>query len=1030
MPDSEPQSATNGSQPQPAAASLDPADWPAFRAQAHRMLDDMLGYTEGIREQPVWQKIPSDVRAQFRSELPAQPSPLQQVHEEFMTSILPFTARNGHPGFLGWVQGGGTPVGMMAELLAAGLNANLGGRDQIPLEVERQVTEWMRTLFGFPEGATGLFVTGTSMANFLAVKVARDARLGVATRRKGVNQAAQKLTAYASTAVHGCIARALDLAGLGSDSLRPVAVDSRHRIDVEALAHAVRADREAGLTPFLVVGTAGTVDTGAIDDLDALADFCAAQQLWFHVDGAFGALGMLAPDVAPRLKGIERADSLGFDFHKWAQVPYDSGFILMRDGRRHRESFAAPSAYLSREDRGMAAGSPWPCDFGPDLSRGFRALKTWATLKVYGTDAMGAVISRSCQLARSLEARIAATPELQLLAPVELNIVCFRYRGRVQEREATQPDPPQSDTAADEMLNHLNRQIVVELHEAGAIAPSTTLIDGRVAIRAAMVNHRTTQAEVDTLVASVLATGRALLQGAPSASSGQQQWKPWFARNEKLQKIDAELAVSLPKDAEVNLRYARAMLLMQLGRTLEARSEHLKVVELDPAHERNLNALGLLCAVTGHRKAALLTLAEAVKHHPESKTSRVNYGGVLLEEKDAVGAREQFEAALRIDPDLPQGHAGLYYALSQLGDSVSAAHHRRIGFGQKNVFTNLYRGNAQPVPVLMLVSSTGGNAPIEKQVDDTVFQTHTVVADFYNATQPLPPHRLVINAIGDPDVSQHALVAAESILAHTTAPVLNAPSAVMATGRCQNAARLSALHGVIAPKTKIFPYSALAAANAAELLLAEGFTFPLLLRAPGYHMGEHFVQVESATDLAAAVAGLPSTGRSEHQLLAIEYLDARGADGFSRKYRVMMIGGELYPLHLAISPHWKIHYFSADMAENADHREEEGRFISDMAGVLGSHAMEALERIQATMALDYAGIDFALDRQGNVLLFEANATMVVEPPDQREQWDYRRAAVARVQKATGAMLMRMAGAVTPKGAKPNSVPAEVATSPR
>lgn len=253
MPDSEPQSATNGSQPQPAAASLDPADWPAFRAQAHRMLDDMLGYTEGIREQPVWQKIPSDVRAQFRGELPAQPSPLQQVHEEFMTSILPFTARNGHPGFLGWVQGGGTPVGMMAELLAAGLNANLGGRDQIPLEVERQVAEWMRTLFGFPEGATGLFVTGTSMANFLAVKVARDARLGVAARRKGVNQAAQKLTAYASTAVHGCIARALDLAGLGSDSLRPVAVDSRHRIDLEALAHAVRADREAGLTPFLVV---------------------------------------------------------------------------------------------------------------------------------------------------------------------------------------------------------------------------------------------------------------------------------------------------------------------------------------------------------------------------------------------------------------------------------------------------------------------------------------------------------------------------------------------------------------------------------------------------------------------------------------------------------------------------------------------------------------------------------------------------------------------------------------------------------
>ena len=370
------------------------------------MLDDMLGYMENLREFPVWQVIPDEVRARFREDLPAQPTPLAQVHAEFMTSILPFAARNAHPGFLGWVQGGGTAVGMLAEMLAAGLNANAGGRDQIPLEVENQVTHWMRSLFQFPPAASGLFVTGTSMANLLAVLIARDARLGPEVRRRGVARCVPKLTAYASVTVHGCIGRALDFAGLGSEALRLIAVDDRQRIDLAALEQAICADRTEGFTPFLVVGTAGTVDIGAIDDLDGMAELAARYQLWFHVDGAYGALAMLAPKLAPRLKGIERADSLAFDFHKWAQVPYDAGFILVRDGQRQQQAFASSSAYLMREQRGMSAGSPWPCDLGPDLSRGFRALKTWATLKVYGMNAIGAVMQRSCELARYLECRI------------------------------------------------------------------------------------------------------------------------------------------------------------------------------------------------------------------------------------------------------------------------------------------------------------------------------------------------------------------------------------------------------------------------------------------------------------------------------------------------------------------------------------------------------------------------------------------------------------------------------------------------
>ena len=470
--------------------SLDPVDWAAFRAQAHLMLDDMLGYIEKIRERPVWQPIPAEVRARFHSSAPRVGEELAQVHAEFMQDVLPYAQGNVHPGFMGWVNGGGTPVGMVAEMLAAALNANLGGRDHIPVEVERQVTAWVREIFGFPQGATGLFVTGTSMANLIAVLIARDAALGFEVRASGVAAQPRRLTAYTSNAVHGCVPKAMDIAGLGSDALRMIPTDSHFHIDLAALAEAIQRDREAGFTPFLVVGTAGTVNTGAVDDLAGLADLCQREKLWFHVDGAFGALARLAPDIAPKLDGIERADSVAFDFHKWGQAPYDAGFILVRDGEAHKNAFTLPAAYLQRAERGLAAGSPWPSDFGPDLSRGFRALKVWFTLKVYGIDALGASISRCCVLARALEERIAATPELELMAPVELNIVCFRYRA--------------------EDTNRVNDAIVVALQESGIVAPSTTRIAGRTAIRAAIVNHRTSRAEIDALVDGVLALGRKL----------------------------------------------------------------------------------------------------------------------------------------------------------------------------------------------------------------------------------------------------------------------------------------------------------------------------------------------------------------------------------------------------------------------------------------------------------------------------------------------------------------------------------------
>ncbi|HVX78095.1 MAG TPA: aspartate aminotransferase family protein [Bradyrhizobium sp.] len=477
--------------------TLDPQNWDELRAQGHRMLDDMFDYIANIRERPVWSPISDDVRARFRAELPRTPSDLAEVYREFTDSVVPYATGNVHPGFMGWVHGGGSAVGMLAEMLAAGLNANLGGRDHIPIEVERQIVEWTRAMFGFPEGASGIFVTGTSMANLLAVLVARTAALGQCARQYGIGEAGALLTAYTSKAAHGCVSKAMDISGFGRDALRMIATDPCHRIDVAALRTQIAADREAGLKPFLVVGSAGTVDIGAIDDLVALSELCREQKLWFHVDGAYGALGILSPVIAPRLEGIEQADSIALDFHKWGQVPYDAGFLLVRNGRQHRDAFAAPAAYLRRETRGLAAGSSWPCDLGPDLSRGFRALKTWFTLKTFGTERLGAVIARTCALAQYLEARIAAEPRLELLAPVQLNIVCFRYR-------ATEADK-------------VNGDIVIDIQESGIAAPSTTILDGQLAIRAAIVNHRTDTVDIDALVSAVLEFGAQRAGSADSA---------------------------------------------------------------------------------------------------------------------------------------------------------------------------------------------------------------------------------------------------------------------------------------------------------------------------------------------------------------------------------------------------------------------------------------------------------------------------------------------------------------------------------
>jgi glutamate/tyrosine decarboxylase-like PLP-dependent enzyme len=388
---------------------------------------------------------------------------------------------------MGWVHGGGNPVGMLAELLAGALNNNLGGRDHAAVEAERQVIRWSAEMLGLPQSAGGGLVTGTSIANLIAVLAARTHRLGPGVRTSGI--CGERLTAYTSTGIHSCVPRALDMAGFGSDALRLVPAGADFRMDLDALARRVAADRVAGCSPFLVVGTAGTVDTGAVDALGGIADFCADQKLWFHIDAAFGAMLALSPSRRGLIAGIERADSIAFDFHKWAQIPYDAGCIVVRDQATLIAAFAQNAAYLRREARGLAGGAPWLCDLGPDLSRGFRALKVRMTLQAYGADRIGAVVDHTCDMAAYLARRIDAEPDLQRMAPVALNIVCFRYVA------------PGAD------LNRLNAAIVADIQESGAAAPSTTIIDGALVIRAALVNHRIDERDADALVDAVLSAG-------------------------------------------------------------------------------------------------------------------------------------------------------------------------------------------------------------------------------------------------------------------------------------------------------------------------------------------------------------------------------------------------------------------------------------------------------------------------------------------------------------------------------------------
>ncbi|MDD9966791.1 MAG: pyridoxal-dependent decarboxylase [Myxococcales bacterium] len=478
-----------------AHVTLDPSDeagWARLGSLGHAMLRDMFRHLQQVRRQPAFVPMPDAVRRRLRQlPLPRQGSALEDVYADFKRDVLPFGGGNLHPRFWGWVMGNGSPGGVLAEMLAATLNPNVWGGSHAAVEIEAQVIAWCRQLMGFPEAATGLLTSGCSLANLIGLAAARGRVLRAhGALEDGVRGLPGEPRVYASVEAHNSLERAARLLGFGRSGLRTVPVGEDFRMDPAALRAQVVRDRAAGDVPIAVVATAGTVATGAIDPLDAIADVCAELGLWLHVDGAFGALAVLDPQTAPQLTGLTRADSLAFDFHKWLSVPYEAGCVLVRDGRDHRRPFESDTPYLTATATGPGAGDTWYCDLGPELSRGFRGLKVWMTLREHGVDTFRALVQQSLGHARHLARCIDADPRLELLAPVGLNVVCFRYCG--------------APGADESVLERVNQVALGELQTRGVAVPSHTRIDGRFAIRAAFVNHRTRLEDIELFVDAFL----------------------------------------------------------------------------------------------------------------------------------------------------------------------------------------------------------------------------------------------------------------------------------------------------------------------------------------------------------------------------------------------------------------------------------------------------------------------------------------------------------------------------------------------
>lgn len=482
---------------EPTEPTLDPRseeEWAQAKAAAHRLVDQVFDAHRGLREGACWTPIPPDVRERLKAEASREGLGLEAALAQAEALIQPYPSGNRHPRFWGWVKGAGTVPGLLGQWMAAGMNANVFGGEQGPVFVEKQVLEWFRQGMGFPEGSSGLLVDGGSMANILGLAVARHRATEGRSKTDGP-EACAGLRIYGSEATHNSIQKGAELLGLGSRSVRAIAVDAEGRVDLAALEMAITDDLRVGLRPFCIVGSACTVGTGAMDPLMELRKLADRYGLWFHVDGAIGALGRFSEALRPRFEGMELADSLAFDLHKWGQIPYDAGCLLVRDGNLHRETFQVGAKYLGTMDGGFVAhGCHMFHAYSPLLSRGDRALKIWMTIQALGLDRWASIFEKNVAQAAYLGELVDGHPDLERLAPTGLNILCFRYKGGLDDAK----------------LDAINERILVELQETGFCVMSPFRIRDRFCLRVAISNHRTLRSDLEALVGRVAEAGRRL----------------------------------------------------------------------------------------------------------------------------------------------------------------------------------------------------------------------------------------------------------------------------------------------------------------------------------------------------------------------------------------------------------------------------------------------------------------------------------------------------------------------------------------
>ena len=468
--------------------TLDPKDWEETRKLGHRIIDDMVDYLKNIREQPVWRPIPEDVKEKFQGKLPQNGQDIHSIYEETKENVVAYRLGNIHPAFWGWVCGTGTLFGAYSDFLASTINTLGGGFEQGPSYVENQVIEWVKEMLGYDAQASGLITRGASMANAIGLTVARNVKAGSDVREEGLQTGNPKVTFYGSEEMHSSLQKAVELLGIGNKYLKRISVTKEYEINLDELKETIKEDKENNYKPICIIGNLGTVNTGAVDDLNALADIAEQQNMWFHIDGAFGALTKIAPRSHHLADGITRADSIAFDFHKWMYVNYAAGCILVKSAKDHYRTFALSPVYCSQGIRGVTGGKIWFTDYGFQMSDEFKTLKIWMSLKEHGIKKYGRLVEQNIQQAKYLTELVEKEEDLELLAPTSMNIVCFRYKKEGMNQES---------------LAKFNEEIMDQLHERGIAVPSYTILRGDFAIRVAITNHRSRLEDFDALISAV-----------------------------------------------------------------------------------------------------------------------------------------------------------------------------------------------------------------------------------------------------------------------------------------------------------------------------------------------------------------------------------------------------------------------------------------------------------------------------------------------------------------------------------------------